>query len=162
MLPHLSRACRPSPRVTKDMERPKYFLRIEVTHQKHSVFFSQRKYALDLLEKTRLLGCKPASTQLEANIDLWFDDSHTLDDPRRYRRLIRKLIHLNATRPDITFVVGVLRRFMHQPREAHWSAALKILAYTRVVQEKPWCTRNMDMYACLDTLTQVILVAEKT
>jgi len=29
--------------VTKDMERPKYFLGIEVTDQKHSVLFSQRK-----------------------------------------------------------------------------------------------------------------------
>ena len=38
--------------VTKDMERPKYFLGIEVAHKKHSVFLSQRKYALDLLEET--------------------------------------------------------------------------------------------------------------
>ena len=44
--------------VTKDMERPKYFLGIEVAHKKHSVFLSQRKYALDLLEETWLLGCK--------------------------------------------------------------------------------------------------------
>jgi len=49
-------------------------------------------------------------------VDLWFDDSHTLDDPRRYRRLIEKLIYLTVSRPDITFVVGVLSRFMHQPR----------------------------------------------
>ena len=67
--------------VSKDMERPKYFLRNEVTHQKHSVLLSQRKYALDLLEKTGPLGCKPASTPMEANVDLWFDDSQTLDDP---------------------------------------------------------------------------------
>jgi len=44
--------------VTKDMGRPKYFLRIEVTHQKHSVLFP-RKYALDLLEEAGLLECKP-------------------------------------------------------------------------------------------------------
>jgi len=82
--------------VTKDMERPKYFLGIEVAHQKHSVFLSQRKYALDLLE-TGLLGCKPVSTPMEANVDLWFDDNHTLDDPGRYKRLIGKLIYLTVT-----------------------------------------------------------------
>jgi len=38
--------------MTKDMRCPKYFLRIEVAHQKLSVFLSQRKYALDLLEET--------------------------------------------------------------------------------------------------------------
>jgi len=37
--------------MTKDMRRPKYFLGIEVAHQKHSVLLSQRKHALDLLEK---------------------------------------------------------------------------------------------------------------
>jgi len=105
--------------VTKDMGRPKYFLGIEIAHQKHSIFLSQRKYVLDLLEETGFLGCKPASTPMEANVDLWFDDSHPLDDPRRYRRLIGKLIYLTVTRPDITFTVGVLSRFMHEPREAH-------------------------------------------
>ena len=43
-----------------------------------------------------------------------FDDSNTLDDPGRYRRLIRKLIYLTVTRPNITFDVGVLSRFMYQ------------------------------------------------
>ena len=45
--------------VTKDMVRPKYFLGIEVAHQKHCVLLSQWKYALDLLEETGVLGCKP-------------------------------------------------------------------------------------------------------
>jgi len=64
-----------------------------------------------LLEETRLLEYKPASTPIEANMDLWFDERH--------RRLIEKLIYLRVTRPDITFVVRVLSRFIHQPREVH-------------------------------------------
>ena len=90
--------------MTKDIRRSKYFLGIEVAHKKYSVFFSQRKYALDFLEETSFLGCKPANTPIEANVDLWFDDSHTLDDPGRYMRLIGKLIYLTMTRPNITFV----------------------------------------------------------
>ena len=46
-------------------------------------------------------------------------------------RFIGKLIYLIVTRPDITFAVGILSRFMHQLREAHWSAALKVLAYIK-------------------------------
>jgi len=38
--------------MTKDMERPKYFLRTEVAYQKHSVLLFHQKYTLDLLEKT--------------------------------------------------------------------------------------------------------------
>ena len=63
--------------VTKDMGKHKYFLRIEIAHKKHSILLSQRKYALDLLEEIGLLGCKSASTPMEANVDLWFDNSHS-------------------------------------------------------------------------------------
>ena len=74
------------------------------------------------------MGCKPANTSMEANVNLRFDDSYTFDDPRRYKRLIRKLTYLTVTIPDITFAVGVLSRFMHQPRETHWLAAMRVLA----------------------------------
>jgi len=42
--------------VTKDIVKPKYFLRIEVAYQKHGLLLSQRKYALDLLKKIGLLS----------------------------------------------------------------------------------------------------------
>ncbi|XP_020242757.1 uncharacterized protein LOC109820971 [Asparagus officinalis] len=45
---------------------------------------------------------------MEVNVDLWRDNSPLLDDASRYRRLIGKLIYLTVTRPDITFIVGVL------------------------------------------------------
>ena len=68
---------------------------------------------------------------METNADLWCDNSHLLDDPRQYRRLIGKLIYLTVTRLVIIFVVGILSRFIHQPREVHWTAALRILAYIK-------------------------------
>jgi len=56
---------------------------------------------------------------MKANVNLWFDDSHPLDNPERYRRLVEKLIYLAIIRSDITFNVGVLSRFMHEPRELY-------------------------------------------
>jgi len=38
---------------------------------------------------------------------------------------------LTITRSDITFAVGVLSRFIHQSREVHWTAALRILTYNK-------------------------------
>jgi len=113
------------------MGKPKYFLGIEVAYQRHGLLLSQKKYTLDLPEKTGMLGCKPASTLMEANVDLWCDNSHLLDDPGQYRRLIGKLIDLTVIRPDITFAVRVLSKFMHQPKEVHWTAALIILTYIK-------------------------------
>ena len=62
--------------MTKDMGKPRYFLGIEVAYQKHGLLLSQRKYTLDLLEETGMLGWKLASTLMEANMDLWCDNSH--------------------------------------------------------------------------------------
>ena len=105
--------------VIKNMGKPKYFRGIEVAHQKHSALLSQRKYAIDLLKERRLLGCKSTSTPMGTSVNLWFNDSHILDDPRKHGRLIRKLIYQRVTRQDITFIVGVLSGFIHQPKEVH-------------------------------------------
>jgi len=51
-------------------------------------------------------------------------------DPGQYKRLIGKLIYLTVTRPDITFAVRIMSRFMHQPREVHWTA-LRIFSYIK-------------------------------
>ena len=51
--------------VTKDMDRPKYFLDIEFAYTKDRMTLSQRKYALDLLQETSLLGCKPETTPFD-------------------------------------------------------------------------------------------------
>jgi len=75
-------------------------------------------------------------------------------------RLIGMLICLIVTRSDITFAVGILSRFMHEGREAHWSAALRILAYIKSCPGKGLCIRCMDMYTSLDTLIQDMLVTE--
>ncbi|KAL0368883.1 UNVERIFIED_CONTAM: Retrovirus-related Pol polyprotein from transposon RE1 [Sesamum calycinum] len=42
--------------ITKDLGRPRYFLGIEIPHNKHGVSLSQRKYACDLLQEAGLLG----------------------------------------------------------------------------------------------------------
>ena len=44
--------------VTKNIGRPRYFLEIEFAYGKDKMVFTQRKYALDLLHETGLLGCR--------------------------------------------------------------------------------------------------------
>eukprot|EP00253_Pinus_taeda_P012965 PITA_12965 len=42
-----------------------------------------------------------------------------------------KLLYLTHTRPDLSFDVGLVARFMQKPRESHWKAAKRILRYVR-------------------------------
>ena len=57
--------------VTKDVGKLKYFFGIEFAYNKDKMALSQRKYVLDLLHETGLLGCKPESTLIEQNSPFW-------------------------------------------------------------------------------------------
>ena len=65
------------------------------------------------------------------------------------------------TRPNITFVVGALSRFMHQSRETHWLAAIRVLTYIKSCLEKKLVYRKYGMYTFLNIRILVMLVTEK-
>lgn len=55
--------------MAKNMEKPIYFLRIEVAYEKKGLFFSQKKYVLDLLQEIDLLGWTPVNTSTEVDVE---------------------------------------------------------------------------------------------
>ncbi|KAL0554130.1 hypothetical protein IC582_008044 [Cucumis melo] len=58
----------------KDLGNLKYFLGMEVARSKESISVSQRKYTLDLLTETDMLGCRPVDTPIEFNCKLGNSD----------------------------------------------------------------------------------------
>ena len=100
----------------KDLGYLKYFLGIEVAFSKRGLFISQRKYTLDLLKETGKLGCKPASTPMDGKYKLNTEDGEPLEDINHFQRLVRELIYLTVTRPDISFSVSQISKFMHSSR----------------------------------------------
>ncbi|KAA0048527.1 transportin-3 isoform X1 [Cucumis melo var. makuwa] len=115
----------------KDLGNLKYFLGMEVARSKYGIFVSQRKYTLDLLTETGMLGCRPADTPIEFNCKLGNSDDQVPVDKEQYQRLVGKLIYLSHTRPDISFAVSVVSQFMQAPYEKHMEAVNRILRYLK-------------------------------
>ena len=115
----------------KTLGRLKYFLGIEVAHSKKGIFISQQKYITDLLKETGKTACKPASIPVDPNIKLGSAEEDIVVDKEMYQILVGKLIYLSHTRPDIAFAVSLVSQFMHQPKEAHLQAALRIVQYLK-------------------------------
>lgn len=96
----------------KDLGVLKYFLGIEVARSPTGIYLCQRKYTLDILSEVGMLGAKLARFPVEQNHRLIMVDGKLLDDPKRYGRLIGRLIFLCFTRPEISYSVHVLSQLM--------------------------------------------------
>ncbi|XP_059073237.1 secreted RxLR effector protein 161-like [Cryptomeria japonica] len=71
---------------------------------------------------------------MEQNLKLSTNEGAAFEDPTKYRQLVGSLIYVTTTRPNITFVVGIMSRFMHKPCEGHWTAAQRVLKYLKGTQ----------------------------
>ncbi|RDY01650.1 Vacuolar protein sorting-associated protein 52 A, partial [Mucuna pruriens] len=52
-------------------------------------------------------------------------------DPTHYRKIVGCVRHLCNTRPNLSFSVGLISRFMQEPRQSHLLAAKRILRYVQ-------------------------------
>ncbi|KAK3006790.1 hypothetical protein RJ639_017209 [Escallonia herrerae] len=68
----------------KDLGDLKYFLSIEFSRSKKGIFMSRRKYALDILQDSGLLGVRPDKFPMEQNLKLIPTDGILLSDPTKY------------------------------------------------------------------------------
>ena len=109
----------------------KYFLGMEVARSKEGIVVSQRKYTLDLLSEVGMLGSKPTNIPIHFNHKTDMSTKGKKVDKRRYQKLVGKLIYLSHTRPNISFSIGVVSQFMHDPMEEHLEVVYQILRYLK-------------------------------
>jgi hypothetical protein len=93
---------------------------LEVWKNSDDILLSQGKYTFEILQRFRIMDCKSVTTPMVTNMKLLSDSSSYLVDPKMYRELIRSLMYLVNTRPDICFVVNTLSKYMVEPRNVHW------------------------------------------
>ncbi|GJY82210.1 ribonuclease H-like domain-containing protein [Tanacetum coccineum] len=70
----------------------------------HCLFLSQRKYALQLLERAHIVNCNPCRTPVDTESKLG-PDGVPVQDYTLYRSLAGGLQYLTFTRPDLSYAV---------------------------------------------------------
>ena len=71
------------------------------------------------------------NTPMEMKLKLLVDTSSDLIDATLYRQIIRSLMCLTNTRPDICFSVNTLSQFLVEPRHVHLVAAKHVMRYLK-------------------------------
>ncbi|GJU85533.1 ribonuclease H-like domain-containing protein [Tanacetum coccineum] len=107
-----------------------YFLGISVTRDSSRLFLSQKKYAVEILDRAGMVNCNPSRTPVDIGSKLGATGDIVFD-PTLYRSLAGSLHYLIFTRPDISYAVQHVCLHMHDPREPHFSALKRILRYVR-------------------------------
>ncbi|XP_071715110.1 secreted RxLR effector protein 161-like [Rutidosis leptorrhynchoides] len=77
------------------------------------------------------LDCKPAKTPAIPNHKMFIEEGAELANQEQYQRIVGKLIYHVHTRPDISYAVGVVRKFMHHPQVHHMEAVWRIIRYLK-------------------------------
>ncbi|GJV28380.1 hypothetical protein Tco_1384828 [Tanacetum coccineum] len=88
-----------------DLQRSLY-----VQQKDDGIFISQDKYVADILKKFDFVTIKTTSTRMDPNKALVKDEEANNVDVHLYRSMIRSLMYLTSSRPDITFVVCACAR----------------------------------------------------
>nr|GEX03276.1 hypothetical protein [Tanacetum cinerariifolium] len=108
----------------------KFFLRLQVHQSPQGIFICQSQYTMDLIKKHRMEKCDTictpmATTKLDANLQ------GTQVDQTKYHSMIRGLMYLTASRPDIAFATYVCARYQAHPTEKHLKEVQRIFHYLR-------------------------------
>eukprot|EP00253_Pinus_taeda_P032976 PITA_32976 len=104
--------------------------------------------------------CNPLSTPMEQNLRLTSIEGKEFEDATKYRQLIGSLIYLITTRPDISFAVGILSRFMQKPDfDGDKETGVSTSGYAMCLGSGAACWRSHKQSVPADSTTEAEYVA---
>ncbi|GJR18931.1 hypothetical protein Tco_0967458 [Tanacetum coccineum] len=108
----------------------KFFLGLQVYQSPRDIFISQLQYAIKLLKKHGIDECGSMSTSM-TTVKLDADLHSTPNDQTKYRSMIRGLMYLIVSRPDIAFATFVSARYQARHTVKHLKEVKRIFRYLR-------------------------------
>nr|GEU40730.1 probable zinc metalloprotease EGY2, chloroplastic isoform X1 [Tanacetum cinerariifolium] len=102
----------------------------EISDPDNKFVLSQKKYALQLIERAYMVTCNPAWTPVDTESKLG-PEGAPVQDPTLYHSLAEGLQYLTFTRPNLSYAVQQIFLYMHDPRVPHLAALKRILRYVQ-------------------------------
>ncbi|GJW66063.1 retrovirus-related pol polyprotein from transposon TNT 1-94 [Tanacetum coccineum] len=108
----------------------KFFLGIQIHQSPRGILINQAKYAQEILKKHGVTSCDSIGTPM-ATKPLDADLSGTPVDQTKYHSLVRALMYLTASRPDIVHATCYCARYQARPTEKHLNEVKRIFWYLK-------------------------------
>ncbi|GKD12049.1 retrovirus-related pol polyprotein from transposon TNT 1-94 [Tanacetum coccineum] len=83
------------------MGEMKFFLELQIHQSPRGIFINQAKYALEILKKHGMDKCDSLDTPMATKPKLDAELSGTPVDQTKYRSMIRSLMYMTSSRPDL-------------------------------------------------------------
>jgi hypothetical protein len=121
----------------KDLGPAQWLLGMEVVESEsegeHRIGLKQELYLNNILRDLGMAECNATNTPNESNLKPRRADPNNISSNiKYYQSMVGKLLYAaNTTRPDISFITGVLCRYMSAPDNTHLGAAKRVLRYIR-------------------------------
>ncbi|KAJ1262155.1 hypothetical protein BS78_09G086000 [Paspalum vaginatum] len=104
-----------------------FYLGIEVRQGEGAITLHQS--TKKILELAGMADCNSADMPMEERLHLSKDSTTEMVNATEYRPIVGCLSYLVHTRPDISFTVGFVSRFMERPTDEHQRTVKRLLRY---------------------------------
>ena len=111
-----------------DLGFPTYIIGLHFQVQPGRGTLSQELYITEMAKRYGQLTSKPVRAPALVDAKL----SRDMGSPptkRPYKNLVGSLLYATITRPDVSTAISKLARYMAEPQEAHYNAAIRVLRY---------------------------------
>ncbi|XP_050919391.1 uncharacterized mitochondrial protein AtMg00810-like [Lathyrus oleraceus] len=114
-----------------DLGNLSYFLGMEFQISKQGMVLYQRKHVKEILKTFRMDESNLASSSIKTNLKLEKHGKEDRVDETLFKQIVGSLRYVYNSRPDIGFSVGLVSRYMSEPKVSHMKAARRILRYMK-------------------------------
>lgn len=114
-----------------NLGRMRYLLVLEVLQGSNGIFIGQKKYPLEILQKSGMDKRNFVNNSIISNFKLMKEEGGVKVDKTYYKQIVGSIMYLTTTRSNMMFVVSFISRYMENLIELHLQATKRVLWYLK-------------------------------